>query len=133
VEIARLRILLVDDDEGLRELLHVNFSLDDRFELVGRAANGLEAVELYRQVRPDAVLMDINMPVLGGIQATRRILAMDTSACVIAFTASRDPGEREAALGAGAAAVLTKPFDPAVFLDAFQAHAQRCAKSADAA
>ena len=129
-----LRVLLVDDDEGLRELLAVNFSLDERFELVARAANGLEGVELYRRLRPDAVLMDLHMPVLGGIQATRRIVADDSSACVVAFTASRDRGEHDAAVRAGAAAVLTKPFDPAAFLDAFEAHARTCeSRSADAA
>jgi CheY-like chemotaxis protein len=129
-----LRVLLVDDDEGLRELLAANFSLDDRFELVASAANGLEGVELYQRLRPDAVLMDLHMPALGGIQATRRIVADDSTACVVAFTASRDPGEHEAAVRAGAAAVLTKPFDPAAFLDAFEAHARTCAShSADAA
>lgn len=129
-----LRVLLVDDDEGLRELLAANFSLDDRFELVARAANGLEGVELYRRLRPDAVLMDLHMPVLGGIQATRRIVADDSSACVVAFTASRDQGEHDAAVRAGAAAVLTKPFDPAAFLDAFETHARTCgSRSADAA
>ena len=129
-----LRVLLVDDDDGLRELLAVNFSLDDRFELIARAANGREGVELYQRLRPDAVLMDLHMPVLGGIQATRRIVAADSSACVIAFTASRDQDERDAAVRAGAAAVLTKPFDPLAFLDAFEAHARTCAsRSADAA
>lgn len=129
-----LRIVLVDDDESLAELLRVNFELDDRFELVAWARNGLEGVECVREARPDAVLMDLHMPVLGGVGATRRIVEADPQACVIAFTASRDDADHAAALHAGAVAVLTKPFDPATFLDAFEQHARRCAGDrADAA
>jgi CheY-like chemotaxis protein len=129
-----LRIVLVDDDENLAELLRVNFELDERFELVGWARNGREGVELVKDARPDAVLMDLNMPVLDGIAATRQIVQADPRACVIAFTASSEAADREAALEAGAAAVLAKPFDPAAFLDAFESHARRCVVSrADAA
>ena len=129
-----LRIVLVDDDEQLAALLRVNFELDDRFELVGWARNGLEGIDLVREARPDAVLMDLNMPVMDGIAATQRILERDPNACVIAFTASRERHEHEAAINAGAATVLEKPFDPAAFLDAFEHHARRCARRrADAA
>jgi CheY-like chemotaxis protein len=129
-----LRVLLVDDDEGLSELLDVTFDVDERFELVGRASNGADGVELYGRLRPDAVLMDLHMPVLGGVQATRAIVERDPDACVVAFTASRDAGEHEAARRAGATAVLTKPFDPVRFLDAFERHARRCgSEDADAA
>ena len=129
-----LRIVLVDDDENLAELLRVNFELDERFELVGSARNGLEGVELVRQWRPDAVLMDLHMPVLGGVAATRQIVEADPHACVIVFTASPDDADRAAALRAGAAAMLPKPFDPVAFLDAFGAHVRGCSRNrADAA
>lgn len=129
-----LRIVLVDDDEGLAELLGISFEQDERFELVGWARNGLEGVRRVRQERPDAVLMDLNMPVLDGVAATRQIVEADPAACVIAFTGSRDENEHAAALRAGASAVLAKPFDPGAFLDAFEAHARRCARNrADAA
>jgi CheY-like chemotaxis protein len=101
-----LRIVLVDDDEKLGELLRVNFELDERFELVGSARNGLEGVRVVSEAQPDAVLMDLHMPLLGGIAATRRIVEADPRACVIAFTASRDTAEHDAARRAGAAAVL---------------------------
>jgi two-component system chemotaxis response regulator CheY len=125
--------MLVDDDDALATLLEATFESDARFELVGRASNGREAVTLYRSLRPDAVLMDLHMPVLGGIPATREILAEDPNACVIAFTASRDESEHSAARRAGMAAVLAKPFDPAAFLAAFEAHAARCRASKPAA
>jgi CheY-like chemotaxis protein len=128
-----LRIVLVDDDESIAELLRVNFELDERFELVGWARNGLEGIQLVQAENPDAVLMDINMPVLGGIVATRQILEDNPRACVIAFTASEDPAEHSAARRAGAAAVLRKPFDPVAFLDAFAEHARRCSRNRDAA
>jgi CheY-like chemotaxis protein len=129
-----LRIVLVDDDESLAELLRVSFEQDERFELVGWGRNGLEGIELVREERPDAVLMDLNMPVMDGIVATRKIVGADPHACVIAFTASSESAEHEAALDAGATAVLAKPFDPVAFLDAFDAHARRCARRrADAA
>jgi DNA-binding response OmpR family regulator len=129
-----LRIVLVDDDEGLAALLRVNFELDERFELVGWARNGLEGIERVRESRPDAVLMDLNMPVLDGIAATSQIVEADPQACVVAFTASDDRAEHAAVLRAGAVAVLEKPFDPIAFLDTFNAHARRCADAhADAA
>jgi two-component system nitrate/nitrite response regulator NarL len=129
-----LRIVLVDDDESIAELLRVTFELDERFELVGSARNGLEGVRVVQEQNPDAVLMDLDMPVLGGVAATRQILEANPTACVIAFTASDDAAEQAAALRAGAAAVLAKPFDPAAFLDAFEAYARRCGRNrADAA
>lgn len=128
-----IRIVLVDDDEALAELMRVNFELDERFRLVGHACDGDEGVRLVGELRPDAVLMDLHMPVLGGVAATRKIVAADPDACVIAFTASRDPGEHEAVRQAGAAAVLSKPFDPMTFLDAVAEHARDCSARADAA
>ena len=70
--------------------------------------------------------MDLNMPILGGVDATRQIIEADPDACVIAFTASREAEEHEAARSAGATAVLGKPFDPVAFLDACAEHARRC-------
>lgn len=129
-----LRIVLVDDDESIAELLRANFELDERFELVGSARNGLEGIQRVQAENPDAVLMDLHMPALGGVEATRRILEANPAACVIAFTASDDPAEHAAARRAGAAAVLRKPFDLVAFLDAFEEHARQCSRNrADAA
>lgn len=129
-----IRIVLIDDDELLAELLRATFEQDGRFELVGDAREGESGVRLVERLRPDVVLMDLNMPVLGGVEATRRIVERDPKACVICFTGSRDPAEQEAARRAGAVAVLAKPFDPAAFLDAFERHARACTShAADAA
>lgn len=128
-----LRIVLVDDDESIAELLRANFELDERFELVGSARDGAEGIQLVEAANPDAVLMDLHMPLLGGVEATRRILEASPTACVIAFTASDDPAEHAAARRAGATAVLRKPFDPVAFLDAFEEHARQCSRNRDAA
>ena len=127
------RIVLVDDDDNIAALLAANFEIDRRFELVGRARDGRAAIEMVQQLRPDAVLMDLHMPVLDGVAATRALLAQMPDACIIAFTSSDDPVEHQAARDAGATAVLRKPFDPERFLDGLAAHAHRCAQTATAA
>ncbi len=128
-----LRVVLVDDDDGLAALLEHSFELDSRFRLVGRARNGREGVEVVEALAPDAVLMDLHMPILGGVPATRALVEANPHACVIVFTGSRDAREHEAARQAGAVAVLPKPFDPAPFLDAVAAHAAACRQEAHAA
>lgn len=122
-----IRIVLVDDDDGIATLLRVNFELDRRFELVARGRDGTEALALVREHEPDAVLMDVQMPVLDGIAATELLVEADPDVCVVAFTASPDPAVAAAVLAAGAIAVLGKPFDPEAFLDALAAHAAACA------
>lgn len=64
-----IRVLLVDDTPDIRRLLRVNLELDGRFEIVGEAADGAEAVALTRSLRPDAVVLDLAMPVMDGLQA----------------------------------------------------------------
>lgn len=128
-----LRVVLVDDDDGLAALLEVGFELDGRFELIGRACNGREGVEMVRDLAPDVVLMDLHMPLLGGVAATRLLIAEDPAVCVIAFTSSRDEVELEAARQAGATAVLAKPFDPVAFVETVAMYAAGCARQVDAA
>lgn len=125
-----IRIVLVDDDDGIAELLAASFTLDPRFELVARGRNGSEALALVHTHRPDAVLMDLNMPVMDGVEATRELIDDSPSLCVIAFTATSDEETKDAARSAGAIAVLGKPFDPVQFLDALERHAKACAARA---
>ncbi len=128
-----LTIILVDDDDGLAALLEVSFDLDGRFQLIGRACNGRDGVEMVRDLAPDVVLMDLHMPLLGGVAATRVLIAEDPAVCVIAFTSSRDEVELEAVRQAGATAVLAKPFDPVAFMDAVAMYAAGCARQVNAA
>jgi two-component system nitrate/nitrite response regulator NarL len=68
-----LRILLAEDDESVLEAISLLLEQDDRFVVAGRARNGREAVVLAEEVAPDAVVVDIEMPILDGVEATRRL------------------------------------------------------------
>jgi DNA-binding NarL/FixJ family response regulator len=68
-----LRILVAEDDESFLEAISLLLEQDDRFVVAGRARNGREAVALAEEVEPDAVVVDIEMPVLDGVEATRRL------------------------------------------------------------
>ena len=67
------RILVAEDDESSLEVIAVLLAQDGRFAIAGRAPNGLEAINLAMRVKPDAVVMDIEMPVLDGVEATRQL------------------------------------------------------------
>jgi DNA-binding NarL/FixJ family response regulator len=110
-----LRVLIADDDPLFPELLLGMCQRHDWIRVVGCAANGRDAAVLASATSPDLVLMDIDMPVLNGIEATRRILAR-SPVVVIVLTASADPEDLTGALAAGARAVLPKTVDPAVLV-----------------
>ena len=67
------RILVAEDDESALEVIAVLLEQDGRYAIAGRAPNGLEAINLAKRVKPDAVVMDIEMPVLDGVEATRQL------------------------------------------------------------
>ncbi|HEX4679660.1 MAG TPA: response regulator transcription factor, partial [Gaiellaceae bacterium] len=106
-----LRVLIVDDHPSYPELLLRYFQFQDWIEVVGCAVNGRDGVALASATNPDVVLMDINMPLLDGVEATRRILQR-RRATVLVLTASAEPAEHERALAAGARAVLDKAIEP---------------------
>jgi CheY-like chemotaxis protein len=110
-----LRVLIADDNPLYPELLLSTCRHHDWIVVVGCAANGRDAVVLASATSPDVVLMDIDMPLLDGIEVTRRILAR-SQAVVIVLTASADPADHAGALAAGARAVLPKTVDPAVLV-----------------
>ena len=113
-----LRVLIADDHPLFPELLLSTCRRLDWIWVVGCAANGRDAVTLASATSPDVVLMDIDMPLLDGIEATRRILAFSRP-MVIVLTASEDPADHADALAAGARAVLPKTFDPDVLVAHF--------------
>jgi two-component system nitrate/nitrite response regulator NarL len=103
-----VRVLLADDHRLFVEALEAILAPDKRIEVVGRAANGAEAVDLARELEPDVVLMDISMPVLDGIEATRRLRAELPGARVLMLTGSNARQDVAKARKAGAAAYVTK-------------------------
>jgi DNA-binding NarL/FixJ family response regulator len=84
-----IRLLLVDDDESYLDALTGLLGFDDRFEILGRARNGAEAVGLAEGLMPDVVLMDVDMPVMDGIEATRLIRERHTSIQVLLVSGSQ--------------------------------------------
>ncbi|KRF35624.1 response regulator transcription factor [Terrabacter sp. Soil810] len=117
---ARTRVLLVDDHRLVRSGFSLILSVEDDLEVVGEASDGDEAVRLTRELRPDVVLMDVQMPVMDGIEATRRIVADDLSKVVILTTFDRDDYVF-AGLGAGASGFLLKNSDAEHLVEAVRA------------
>jgi len=111
-----VRVLLADDHQILRD--GIRRGLESAGEVVvGEAENGEEAVRLAKETAPDIILMDLSMPVLDGVGATRRIMEESPGAKVVILTMHDDPERTRAALQAGAAAYLTKGTSFADVLD----------------
>ncbi len=103
-----MRVLIVDDHQLFTEALRTLLDRDERFEVAGTAKTGREAVRIAKSAPVDVVLMDMSMPVLDGVAATRKLLALDPAPRVIAVSGHTDNLSRAAALEAGAAAFLSK-------------------------
>jgi two-component system, NarL family, response regulator LiaR len=103
-----LRILVVDDHEVIHHSLEMCFQLYDDLDYIGSAANGEEAIEKCRELQPDGILMDIMMPVMNGIDATRVIHQQWPHIRVIAFTSLNDEEDSRQMLEAGAVAAIMK-------------------------
>lgn len=115
-----IRVALADDDALVREGLRMIIGQAADLEVTGAAANGEEAVELARTVEPEVLLMDVRMPVLDGIAATRRIIDQGLGTRVIILTTfERDEYVFEA-LRAGASAFLLKRAEPDYLIDAIR-------------
>jgi DNA-binding NarL/FixJ family response regulator len=106
--VSSIRVLVADDQRVVRDGLTMLVDLVDGIEVVGTAANGVEAVELAASERPDVVLMDLRMPELDGGEATRRIRAALPETQVLVLTTYADDDSLFPALQAGARGYLTK-------------------------
>ncbi len=103
-----LRLLIADDHEVVRKGLWASLQIFNGIELVGQAANGEEAVRLCQQTNPDVVLMDLVMPIMDGVEATREILKKCPEVKVISLTSYGETERVQAALEAGAKGYLLK-------------------------
>lgn len=112
-------ILICDDADYIRTLL-VEIVSRGGYEVAGEASTGLEAVEQYERLRPDLVTMDVLMPDLSGIEAVRRIRALDPRAKILMCSAMGQYGLITEALHAGATDFVVKPFQPSGILEAVQ-------------
>lgn len=111
------RILITDDALFMRVTLK-NILVQNGFEVVGEASNGVESVALYKELKPDVVTMDITMPEMDGLTALKEIRSHDPGAQVIMCTAMGQKGMVVEAIQAGAKDFIVKPFQPDRVLEA---------------
>lgn len=114
------RVLLVDDHPLTREVLRA--ILAGHAEVIGEASDGMEAVGMASDLRPDVILMDVNMPRMDGIQATRIIKARQPEVTVIGLSGNDSPLVKEEMKEAGAASFLSKGGPAEQLYDAISAH-----------
>src|SRR5688572_20823244 len=108
ISIKPINVLLADDHAIVRQGLCALLNADGHFVIVGEARTGREAVEMTRVLRPDVIIMDIAMPVLNGLEATRQILAADPAAKIVILSAHSDDEYVERMSSAGVAGFLEK-------------------------
>ncbi|MEU7553280.1 response regulator transcription factor [Streptomyces sp. NPDC044571] len=108
----RVRVLLVDDHQVVRRGLRTFLEVQDDIEVVGEAADGEEGVARAEELRPDVILMDIKMPGTDGIEALRRLRALENPARVLIVTSFTEQRTVVPALRAGAAGYVYKDIDP---------------------
>jgi len=113
-----ISLLLADDQALFREAMSTLLALDGSVKIVAQAANGEEAVKLAGQCRPQVVLMDLRMPVMDGVEATRRVLAAHPDTRVLVLTTFEEEEEIFAALRAGAAGYVLKNTPAAQLVEA---------------
>jgi NarL family two-component system response regulator LiaR len=117
----KISVLIVDDHQVVRQGLRTFLELHEDVAVVGEAGDGLAAVEMVRQLDPDIVLMDLVMPGLDGIAATRQVRALGTHTQVIALTSFTEDDKVFPAIQAGASSYLLKDVSPDALIEAIRA------------
>ena len=115
---APIRVLIADDHQLFAQALEAILAAEERIDVVGSARDGREAVELAGTLTPDVILMDISMPGMDGIEATRLIVAARTTTRVLMLTGSNSRMDVDRARDAGAAGYVTKDRIAAELIDA---------------
>ena len=108
MEAASVRVLIVDDQEPFRSAARMVVEMSDGFEVAGEAESGEEGVELAAELQPDLVLMDVYLPGIDGLEATRRITAVEAAPRVLVMSTHESEEFAEAALASGAIAFIPK-------------------------
>jgi DNA-binding NarL/FixJ family response regulator len=104
--VAKIRVVLADDYQQM--IATVCHTLGDEFEVVGTAENGKQAVDAVLRLSPDALIIDISMPVLNGLEAAKQLQTSESRAKIIFLTVYESPDFIDAALSAGASGYVTK-------------------------
>jgi DNA-binding NarL/FixJ family response regulator len=121
---SAIRVLIVDDHQIVREGLETLLTEDATVQVVGQAANGVEAVAMAASLQPDVILMDLVMPEMDGIEATRRIRQLNAGSHILVLTSFADDQRVRDAIQAGAIGYLLKDVLKAELMRAIQSAAQ---------
>ena len=122
---ATVRVLLADDDVDFVAALRALIDEQPHLAVAGTATNGLDAIELTEELDPDAVVIDLHMPLLDGVTAVARLRRDHPSLCLIALTGDEAPRIHEAVREAGADDVLTKDHFVDTLIDQLRAARSR--------
>ncbi len=115
---AEIKVMLVDDHAVVRAGYRLLLSQTENIIIVAEAARGEEACQLYAEARPDVIVMDINLPGIGGLSSIRRICAKDPAAKILAFSVHDEPLYVTRSLEAGAKGYVTKSCAPEILVEA---------------
>ncbi len=118
---SEIKVLIVDDHQVVRQGLRTFLELQPDIIVVGEAGDGQSAVEMVRQLQPDVVLMDLVMPRLDGVSATRQVKALESGVKVIALTSFTEDDKVFPAIQAGASSYLLKDVSPDDLVEAIRA------------
>ncbi len=113
-----LKLMIVDDSNVIRRKIERSSSLEDRYQVVGSARNGAEALARFDEWRPDVVTMDLTMPQMDGIECIERLVAKDNELLILVVSALSDKATGIEALQKGARGFLCKPFTERDLIDA---------------
>ena len=119
--VEKIKVLIVDDHQVVRQGLRTFLELQEDVLVVGEAGDGQEAVEMVHQLNPNVVLMDLVMPRLDGISATRQVKSLDSDIKVIALTSFTEDDKVFPAIQAGASSYLLKDVSPEDLVEAIRA------------
>ncbi|MCO6508464.1 MAG: response regulator [Snodgrassella sp.] len=120
IDEKKYRILIVDDHTLFRRGLRALIDSCERFEVVGEATDGLEGVKMQQQLQPDAVLLDLDMPVMRGLEALPQMMNHNPQQVVLMLTVSEDGGDLVECMRLGARGYLLKNIDTEFLLDSIE-------------
>lgn len=116
-----VKLLLVDDHAVVRAGFSVLLSLSEKVKVIAEAERGEQAIQLYQELKPDIVIMDLSMPGIGGLEAIRRIVMRDPEATILVYSVHHEQVYVQRAIEAGAKGYITKNSAPELLLDAIDA------------
>ncbi len=131
-QVKQIRVLLVDDQPTVRQGLRMRLHLEPDIEVIGEAATGEHAIEWARELSPDVIIMDVEMPGMGGIAAARRIRAANPNCAVIMSSLYDDTATRALARSAGAIDFVAKQSVDDALLAAIRNAARPAVQESDA-